>query len=126
LYYDRERYRRQLGVHRSGRVGRRSPVVVYATTSVPLRLLMLQSLELPYRVGGIASSRLFASLILGFLSPSTPVQRATSTPGLYCEKAAPMVSYHFSPYSFGGGRHWRSNLNGRLTALQTGSIWFWM
>ena len=125
---DRERYRSQQLVHRSGQVGHLSPVVVFATTRVPLQLLMPQSLELPYRVGGIASSPLFASLILGFLLTSTPVQRATRTPGLPCERAAPTVSYHFSPYSFGGARHCRSNLSGSLrsTALQTGSIWFWM
>ena len=123
---DRDHYRQRQLVHRSGQVGRPSPVVVSATMSIPLQLLMLQSLELPYRVGGIASSPLFASVILGFLPPSTPVQRATRTPGLYCERAAPMVSYHSSPFSFGGARLWRSNLNGRPTALLTGSIWFWM
>ena len=123
---DRECYCSQKLVHRSRQVGHLSPMVVSATIRVCLQLLMLQSLELPYSVGGIASSPLFASLILGFLLPSTPVQCATRMPGLYCEKAAPTVSYHFSPYSFGGARHWRSNLNGRLTALQTGSIWFWM
>ena len=123
---DRERYHSQQLVHRSGQVGHLSPVVVSATTRVRLQLLMPPSLELPYRVGGIASSPPFASLILGLLPPSTPVQWATRMPGLRCEKAAPTVSYHFSPYSFGGARHWRSNLNGRSTAPQTGSIWFWM
>jgi hypothetical protein len=101
---DRGRYRSQQIVHRSGQVGPLNPVVVSATTSAPLQLPTLQSLGLPYGVGGIASSPLSVSLILGFLPPSTPVQQATSTPGLYCERAAPMVSYQFSPYSFGGAR----------------------
>ena len=74
---DRELYRSQQLVHRSGQVGQLSRVVASAASSLPLQLLMRQSLELPYRVGGIASSRLFASQILGFLPPSTPVQRAT-------------------------------------------------
>ena len=123
---DREHYRSQHLVHRSGQVGHLSPVEVSETTSVPLQLLMPLSLELPYRAGGTTSNLLSVSRILGFLPPSTPVQRATCTRGLYCEKAAPMVSFHFSPYSFGGARHWRSNLNGRSTALQAGSTWFWM
>jgi hypothetical protein len=42
----------------------------------------------------------FTSLILEFISPSTPVEQVTSMPGLHCKKVALMVSFHFSPYSF--------------------------
>ena len=123
---DREHYHSQQLVLRSGQVGHLSPMVVFAIMSAFLRLLMQQSSELPFRAGGIAFSPHFTNLIPVFLVLSTLVQQVTSTPGFHCERAAQMVWYLFLIYCSGGARHWQSNLNGRLTALQTGSLWFWM